>query len=325
MPFVSDRALLIYNPHAGFQEWSQGVAGITELWRRRGWRVDLQPTQYPGHAVELARRAADQGVGLVLIAGGDGSLNEVANGLAYSDTAVALLPAGTANSFAREIGLPRPSRVDRDWLRRASDALLQGRLWRMDLGQCLDGRYWVLWASAGADSFVVDRIEPRGRHFKRLGVLGYGAKALWSLPGFPGMRARVQVDEQAVEGEFVMVNVSNCQLYAGGQVRLNTQGRLDDGLFEVWLFPGRHWLDFAGYVPKLWLAQHVRDPRVQRLAGRSVTVSTQPVLPYHLDGEPAGATPLGCTLRPGALRILAPATPQTVDLFGVPGEPAGFE
>ena len=324
MHFISDRALLIYNPHAGFQEWSHAVAGITDLWQRRGWRVDLRPTQYAGHAVELARAAADQGIGLVLIAGGDGSLNEVANGLAHSDTAVALLPAGTANSFAREMGLPRPSRVDSSWLHRASDALMQGRLWRMDLGQCLDGRYWVLWASAGADSYMVDRIEPRSRRFKQLGTFGYGAKALWSLPSFPGMRARVRVDDETVEGEFVMVNVSNCQLYAGGQVRLNTQGRLDDGLFEVWLFPGRRWTDFAAYVLEVWRARHVRDPRVRLIVGRSVVVSTEPALPYHLDGEPAGVTPFACQIRPGALCILAPATAQTADLFGMPGEPAGI-
>ena len=316
------QAALIYNPNAGIRDWSAQLAQFRHFWAAKGWTVDLRPTKYPGHATTLAATLVDEGVPLIFAAGGDGTLNEVANGLAGTDVIMAPLPVGTANSFAKEIGLPVRSLLQENRLLAVSEVLATGRVYEMDLGRCDDGRYWLLWASTGADGFIIDQIEPRSRRFKRLGTVGYAAKFLFFLPSFTGIHGRVTVDDQVVEGDFLQVMVSNCQRYAGGEFILNRRGQLDDGLFEVWIVRGKRWPMLVRYTIEVALDSHDLDPNIDVLAGTRVVVETDEPAPYHLDAEPAGKTPLACTLQPGALRILAPATTPT-PLFKRAGVPLG--
>jgi YegS/Rv2252/BmrU family lipid kinase len=319
MSFISPRAVLIYNPMAGFGEWDEIVRNIAIFWRQHGWDVQLQATTHGGHASELARAAVESGAGLVLAAGGDGTLNEVANGLAGSDTVLALLPVGTANSFAKELGLPRPSRFHLERLTKTSQKLMRGRVQRVDLGRCADGRHWLLWAGTGVDGFIVEQIEPRSTLFKRFGPAGYLFKALLTLPEFPGMHATITVDERTIEGDFVLITATNCRLFAGGELTLNKQGVLDDGVIEVWCFRGEEWPEIMRYTVEVGLHTHTRNPNIEILAGRAVSIITEPSMPYHVDGEPAGNTPLDFTVEPGALRLLVPDTAPR-DLFRAAGE-----
>ncbi len=96
------KATLIFNPRAGQLNMGAKVMPVIEFWRRRGWSVKLAPSEAPGHATELARQAAESGEQLVLAAGGDGTISQVANGLAGSETILAPLPVGTSNALARE-------------------------------------------------------------------------------------------------------------------------------------------------------------------------------------------------------------------------------
>lgn len=127
------KATIIFNPRAGQLNMTDKIEPVAEFWRKRGWRVHLRPTEAPGHATELARRAADAGEHLVLAAGGDGTMGQVANGLADSETILAPLPVGTSNALARELKLPRPQLLDPNAPLMASEALLGGRVHHVDL------------------------------------------------------------------------------------------------------------------------------------------------------------------------------------------------
>lgn len=313
------RATLIYNPNAGFWDWHEAIDQFAGFWKERGWSIAVQSTEHPHHATELAQSAARAGDRMVFAAGGDGTLNEVANGLAGTDVTMAPLPVGTANVLAKEFGLPRPSILAPQWMTQVSHALAGGRIQRMDMGQCENGRYWLLWASTGFDGYIVNQVEPRPRWHKRLGKIGYFATAMLHLPRFRSPHTVVTVEERTVEGEFLMVNASNCRMFLGGEVNLNRNAVLDDGQFEVWLFGGREWPKLAGYALDVTLEQHERNPDVTVIAGRSVTVQCTPAIQYHLDGEPAGDTPLACRIAPGALAMLVPDT-APAGLFGLAGE-----
>jgi diacylglycerol kinase (ATP) len=302
------RASLIYNPHAGFWDWGSVINKVARYWSRLGWLVEIQPTEYAEHATELAQKAALAGYHMVLAAGGDGTLNEIANGLVGTETILAPLPVGTANSFAKELGLTRPNLLQPAFLLDVSRRLARGRIHQMDLGRCSNGRYWLLWASTGFDGFVVQQIEPRPRWFKRLGTAGYLARALFVLPQFRGVQATIQVDDVRFSGEYLLVNISNCRMFAGGELRLNSNAVLDDGLFEVWLFQGRHWPDLLSYTLDVTLENHFDHPTIRTLRGRHVVVEADPATHYHLDGEPAGVTPYSCEIVPRALRLLVPDT-----------------
>ena len=305
------RATLIYNPHAGLRDWDAEIRRFVAFWRRHDWNVTIAPTRRAGHATELAREAASEGCELVFAAGGDGTVNEIANGLAHSETALAVIPMGTANVLARELHLPARNLLNPDWLMEVSNELVRGRIQQMDLGRCDSGRYWLMWASTGIDSFVIERIEPRSRFFKRLGVVGYAAKSLVYLPSARSIYAEVEVDDQRLEGEFFMVTVTNTRLYAGGEVVLNVDGVVDDGQLEVWAFRGRGGLEMVRHFFVVGIEHHLQDENVHRLRGRNIRVRTQSPAPYHLDAEPAGDTPFTCEVQDCALRVLVPqSAPQ---------------
>lgn len=285
--------------------------------------MDICATRARGHAIQLAQDAAARAHTLVFAAGGDGTLGEVVNGLAGTETIMAPLPVGTANSFAKELRIPRPNLLNQHRLLLASDQLATGRVQRVDLGHTRgeegDGRYWLLWSGTGADGFLVDQVEPRPRWSKKLGRLGYLVQSLLVLPRIPKMRASVEIDGQLIEDELLLVLASNCRRYAGGEVMLSRTAKLDDGFFEVWLFKGTGIGKALHYFRVAKLERLDQDGGVTVRSCRQLRVLCEPVMPFQTDGEPAGKTPLICDLRPGALRLLVPEGAPN-DLFEHPGQ-----
>ena len=326
------KATIIFNPRAGQLNMAEKIEPVAAFWRKRGWRVNLWPTQAPGHATELARRAADEGEHLVLAAGGDGTMGQVANGLADSETIMAPLPVGTSNALARELKLPRPQLLDPNAPLDASAALLDGRVQRVDLNYMKNqtaAGFALLWTGIGADGFIVQQIEPRPTWSKMLGPIGYSIQALTVLHRLPAMNAVIQIDDKTIEDDLLLVVISTTRLYAGGLISLSSGALFDDGQFEVSLFragevssrigPPRVGL-MARYLTEVQFNLQEWDPGVTSLTGRRVIIETRPKMPCQTDGEWAGYTPLTCELKPGALRLLVP--PSTSDaLFSKPGIP----
>ena len=318
------KATLIYNPLAGPANLAAPIALVADYWRTHGWRVAVKPTQFAGHATILAQEAVTAGHQFVLAGGGDGTLCEVANGLAGTETVLGLLPLGTGNSLAKELQIPRPKQWDRHRLLQAADALAAGRVQRIDLGLRTDddggnGRTWVLWAGVGADGYLAHRLEPRPKWSKKLGVVGYALQGLAVTPQAPVFQAKVTVDGRIYEDSYVLVLISNCRRYAGGELLLNPQARLDDGLFEVCLFRGEHVARIFRYLPEMMLGRHLADEGLTVVNGRHITIHTNSPIPAQTDGDRAGHSPLTCTIQPGALRLLVPDT-APADLFSPPGE-----
>ncbi len=287
----------------------------------------IRATEAAGHATTLARQAALSGTELVLAAGGDGTLGEVANGLAGTETVLAPLPGGTANSFTKELGLPRPGLFNRHNLLEATEQLAAGKVQRMDMGFTFmagkggqggsNGRYWMLWAGTGADGYLVNQLEPRPKWLKRMGPLGYALQALALAPTLPDMHALVEIDGRTYEDDFILVVISNCRMY-GGEVILSPHAHLDDGLFEVWLFRGKGLPQTIRHITLAIREEHLYDAKVHCVHGRTVNIQTRPTMPCQTDGDPAGYTPLQCEIRPDALRLLVPSTAPP-GLFRQPG------
>lgn len=299
-------ATLIYNPYAGFDNWQRYIEATADFWCNAGWEVVLRTTAYPAHATELAAAAVRAGHRLVLAAGGDGTLHEVANGLLGSATVLAPLPAGTTNCLTRDLGLPTPSNGNLHWLLDASERLLAGAVQSMDVGECSNGRSFLLWAAVGLDSHIVERVEPRSRFLKRFGITGYIAKATLPFLLYQGERTRVSVDNEMVEGDILAAIVSNTRFYAGGLFNLSPQSVFDDGKLDVWILCGRfssHMLLHSAFIMS---GRHTRRPDIIHLTGRHVIIETETPQPFHLDGELNRSTPITCTVEPGILRILAP-------------------
>ncbi|MCL4870793.1 MAG: diacylglycerol kinase family lipid kinase [Anaerolineae bacterium] len=310
---------LIYNPTAGPLNVMVTIEKVADFWRERGWQMHVEPTRYAGHAVELARFAAAAGQEMVIAAGGDGTLGEVANGLAHSETTLALLPAGTGNSFAKELKMPRAQPFNRNHLLRDCELLWRGRVQQMDLG-CQGSRFWVLWAGAGADGYLVKQIEPRSRLSKKLGPVGYMLQILRLIPKLPPIQATIHVDNHRYQDTFLLITISNCRLFAGGELVLSPQATLDDGQFEVWLFPGHGLASILRYLWQIRLGTHTHNPDIRQLTGQQISIESNSPLYYHTDGDLGGTTPMHTTIHPRALRVLIPDSAPG-DLFQQTGLP----
>lgn len=314
------QATLIYNPHAGFDDWQQNIEATASFWRTSGWDVAIRQTNYPKHATTLAVEAARAGNQLVLAAGGDGTIHEVANGLLGSQTVLAVLPAGTTNCFARDLGLPAPDGVNPYWLIEASEQLMAGCVQAIDVGECSNGGSFILWAAVGVDSRIVGSVEPRSRLLKRFGMAGYIAKATLPFLLYQGERTRISVDDQIIEGEMLAVVVSNSRLYAGGLFNLSPHSVLDDGKFDVWILPGRYSPQMMAHSLFIMAGRHYHRNDIFRLAGRRISIESATAQPFHLDGELNHSTPISIELEPGFLRVLAPQG-APADLFANVGQP----
>jgi YegS/Rv2252/BmrU family lipid kinase len=299
------RAVVIYNPRSGTHDIQASLTGALEVFREQGWQIDVQRTQQVGDTQRYSVEARQAGYDVVLTAGGDGSLNEAANALAHSDVALGTLPSGTANVWARQIGLPIPAPLYTAHMADTARALCAGLVRPIDLGRT-NGRYFLLWSGVGLDAYVTSKIEPRPPWVKRWGVMGYGLRAAWHAVQYRGTPMTIRVDDQpAWRGRTLMVLISNIQLYAG-IVRPSPAARVDDGWLDVCLFKGASFAYTARHFISIALGQTAQNPQLDNLRGRRIRISAKQPTAVHVDAEPIGVTPIDVQVQPQALRVIVP-------------------
>ena len=308
------KTLVIYNPHAGRFPARRIAEGAAAWWRARGWQVDIAGTRVAGEATQLARQAASAAYDAVIVAGGDGSLSQAADGLAGSPTALGVLPVGTSNVWARELRLPLTEADSAAAIQRLARAMFEARIEPVDLGR-IGQRHFLLWAGVGLDAHIVSRVEPRERWIKRFGRTYYVALSFLAATDWAGADMLVEVDGVALRGRFLLAMAGNNRLYGGGLFRLSPGASLDDGLLEVWIFEGRSYGEALTLAWALYRGRHTRHPRVKCLAGRRISLVADPPLRVQADGDLLDElTPVTITVAPRALRVLAPPS-APADLF----------
>jgi YegS/Rv2252/BmrU family lipid kinase len=267
-----------------------------------GWQLTLRETHGPGEATTYARRAVAEGCGVVIAAGGDGTVSEVVNGLAESEVALGMFPIGTTNVWALQMGIPLLWPLRQHSLLEAAKVLAEGHVRRVDLGQ-VDGRYFLLWAGVGLDAKITEEVEPEAK--KRLGALAFVIASIMVAKEFAGTKVQVTIDGCEVNRRAILILASNAQLYAG-VVRLATRARLDDGLLDVIIFKGQGLPATLRHVFSVLTNRHLRDPQVEYYQARRVEVSAAKPLSVHADDEPFTTTPIEISVVPGALRVVVP-------------------
>jgi YegS/Rv2252/BmrU family lipid kinase len=298
------KCMLIVNPEAGpISVQPQLPAVLTHL-ESNGWWTTLHHTDKPGEATRLAREARDRAMDAVLVVGGDGTINEVVNGIACSEVALGVLPGGTANIWAKEVGLPTRSPLHPLPLLDAVQTLVPGATRRIDLGR-VNGRYFLQWAGLGLDAEVTYAMEPRTRMQRKMGALAYLVAGLNTAANMVGRRTRILIDDRRLYRRSILIVVSNSQLY-GGVVRIATDARLDDGLLDVDVFQGKGFSSIMRTFFSVITGLHVYDPRHSSFRGRRIQVYSDKPMAIHVDGEPFGSTPFECEVAPLALDVLLP-------------------
>jgi YegS/Rv2252/BmrU family lipid kinase len=254
----------------------------------------------------LARQAADGGAKLLVVVGGDGSVNEVANGIAgREDVEIAVIARGTGWDFVRTYAIPRRSR---DAIRVA----VNGRARQIDLGR-VTYRAWsgddaVHWfanvASAGMSGAIAQRANNTTKAFG--GKVSYLWATLAVFSGWQNDIVHVEVDDERRSGRMHDVVVANGRYFGGGMM-ICPEAAPDDGLFDVLLIGDLTKRDLMTTLPKTFRGKHLPHPKAEVLRGARVTVDAADPLPLELDGEQPGTTPCAFEVVPRALRVRVPA------------------
>ncbi len=300
--------LVIANPVSGRGRAARLARAVLARLREKGCAVDLRETRQPGDARRFA--AGSAGFSALACVGGDGTVNEIVNGLPEGvNPPLAMIPCGTANVLAKELRLPRGAEG-------LADVVAEGREIRWDLGvDRVSGRRFLLFGSAGYDAHVVHVF-----HAARRGPVRMWQYVLWGLKSVIGYRApriRAEIDGKALAEDASWVQVSNVAGY-GGPLVFTPRARADDGRFEVMVLRagGRRdvvrmfWGALVGHLTGLELSlggvTFHRADRIRLESGDGAPV------PVQIDGDPAGRLPADFEIIPGGVRLLAPGwAPQS--------------
>ena len=290
------RVMAIFNPLAGGGAKRRDVPLIIDAMRGLGYEVDECPTKAVGDGIQLARRGVQEGYDLICAIGGDGTVNETINGLAGSDVPLMIVPTGTVNVLAMELGIPlEPPDAVR---------LLEiGNLSWIDLGMAGD-RYFGLMAGIGMDAAVVASLNPTMKKAFREAAFAVHGLATYLTHEEP--QIRVTCPEMTVDGYFaVFGNSSN---YAGA-FGITPLADMRDGLLDVCVLKDKSFLSTFSYWTAALINAHIRHPNVAYFRTERAQISTveegKEVL-VQTDGEVAGALPLECRVVPRALRVVVP-------------------
>jgi YegS/Rv2252/BmrU family lipid kinase len=271
--------------------------------RARRWRARVESlaqgctvctTTAPGEAETLARHAVQEGFEKIIAAGGDGTIHEVVNGLANSTATLGLLPIGTVNVFAMELGLPS-NNLDLCW------DIIRGDHTRLVDLPSANEKYFVQLAGVGLDAQVVK--ETSARLKRNFGPLSYLISAAQVASRRPPRLFIESEDTSVEEGSFVLVG--NGRRY-GGPFPFFKQAVIDDGLLDVVVFKQLGYLEIIKYLQDVFFSSEIRLPEVEYFQTRALRVTSEQPVPVELDGELVGNCPVEFQMRERALRVLTP-------------------
>jgi diacylglycerol kinase (ATP) len=301
---VSETAFLV-NPASGNGSTGKRWPELAHRAARLGLEGETLFSERPGHLIELARDAVDGGASLVVAVGGDGTLNEVVNGIAGRDVDLATIPRGTGMDFVRTHGIPTKFddavRVALTGTPRAIDA---GRVRYRTWGGEEAERWFANVGSVGMSGAVAQRANGMSK------ALGGKATFFYALTRvfleWENTEVVVRLDDGERRGKMHDVVVANGAWHGGG-MKLAPNALPDDGLFDVVLIGDVGKLDFLTTAPKIYKGRHVTHPKVDVVRSARVEVDAAERLPIEVEGEQVGTTPAVFEVVPGALRVRVPA------------------
>ena len=282
-----NRTCIIINPAA------RGARAKMDRLRKISGSAVIKATKGPGDAEAQAERAVEQGYQTIVAAGGDGTINEVVNGIAGASVNLGILPLGTVNVFAQELGLPL--KLEKAW-----DVIEKGETRPIDLAVA-NGHHFVQMAGIGIDAQVVKETSKATKRV--LGPLSYILTAT-KVAVTKQPRLRVICQRKVVaEGSFVLVGNGR---YYGGPFSLFNEANLQDGFLDVCVFKSTDYVSIIRYLRGALFGSLSKFSDVFYFKTKNLTVESDRDVPLEVDGEVVGRSPVKFAIKPGKLRVLAP-------------------
>ncbi|BDG48904.1 diacylglycerol kinase [Parageobacillus sp. KH3-4] len=280
------RARIIYNPTSGREIFKRHLPDVLVRLEKAGYETSCHATTGAGDATEAARKAVEREFDLVVAAGGDGTINEVVNGIADQDyrPKLAIIPVGTTNDFARAIGVPRS-------IEGACDIIANGEAVPIDIGSVTNEgktRYFINIAGGGRLTELTYEVPSKLKTM--LGQLAYYLKGIEMLPSIKATEARIEYDGKVFEGE-IMLFLLSLTNSVGGFEKLAPDSSLNDGMFDLIILKKTNLAEFIRLVTLAARGEHINDPHLIYTKANRVKVTSPNNMQLNLDGEFGGMLP----------------------------------
>jgi lipid kinase, YegS/Rv2252/BmrU family len=291
------RARIIYNPTSGRELAKKNVAYILDRLENAGYEASAYATKSKGDATKGARKAVRRRFDLVIAAGGDGTINEVINGLAEKEfrPTLGVLPLGTTNDFARAVNIPRD-------VVKACDVLCDGIEMPIDIGKAND-HYFINIAGGGKLTELSYDVPSKLKTV--LGQLAYYIRGIEMLPSLRPTKVKIEYDEHTFIGDIMLFLVSNTNS-VGGFERIAPDAKLDDGLFDLLILKETNLADFIRLASLASRGEHMKDPKIIYAQASRIRIESEEKMQLNVDGEFGGLLPGEIINLRRHLRLMVP-------------------
>ena len=308
------RAFIIFNPQAGEHKQrftfvekllgiysdhpdssltsSEKIQVIEERFLGHGWEVTVSLTEGPGHATELAKGACQSNLDVIVAVGGDGTINEVINGLVGQKTPLGVIPIGTANVFSLQFDIPKA-------LKDACDRLINAVSFSIDLG-CVNGRYFACMAGVGFDAYVIKEADKKWK--KSLGVLSYIVVAFFEFFSYRFKPIEVCIDDDPKRYRASYLIIGNMKYY-GGKLVANPQADCQDGYLDACLLEKNSLLKTLSYIFGMWRGTLSLELSARYFQFKELKINHKRQHSVHVDAEYLCETPVTIKVIPNWLQV----------------------
>jgi YegS/Rv2252/BmrU family lipid kinase len=288
------QGFLIFNPSAGQKAKSKSlVSTVIRQFERNGIDITPSPTEPDGSVIHQVRQLLQESPDLLVAWGGDGTINEVVNGMFGSNVPLGILPGGTANLCVRELHIPRNS-VD------AIQVISKGNTRTVSVGQA-NQRYFLLMVGIGFDSEVIKNVDWNLK--RKLGTFAFGISAFWAAQNYDFPKFQIHLDRE--EKECVFAVISNAREY-GAYFILTPEANISDEFFHVCLFKEPGILSMSRYAFHAFRRTHNLLPSVEVFRATELEATGPERIAVQADGELIGHLPVKLKIHPHSLNVFSP-------------------
>ena len=283
----------IINPIAGKTRPAEAAEKIHRVFRAQEVNYSIQQSTYPGEAIDLARKASQKGTEVVVAVGGDGTVNEVVNGIEGSPVKLGVIPSGTGNDFAYSFNIP-------DDIAEACRILLAGKTRMIDLGQVNDRKFINL-VGVGFDGAVAEMTNRRSKIFR--GSLMYVISVLRKLVTYRPLELKIGLDGEFFRISPMLMAVGICKSYGGG-FKIVPDAVQDDGLFDICIIDRVNPVEALPYLVGGLRGTHLGLKKTEIYRAKTVSIEAPKPLPYHIEGEVFHDDRLEFSLIQGGIEVI---------------------
>ncbi|QNU67047.1 diacylglycerol kinase family lipid kinase [Ruminiclostridium herbifermentans] len=290
--------IFIINPKAGKGKALEMIPIIREYFKDKAEKFIIQITDHPGHATEIARKYSAIEDCRIYSVGGDGTINEVVNGIAGTQSALGVIPAGSGNDFIRSL----TSAYDiKDILVRT----IKGEEKSIDLGKVNDN-YFINISSIGFDADVVFNADK----FKKVpgitGSMAYVISIIYTVIKKKFCKVKINIDDRRMENKILLAAIANGRFYGGGMLAA-PEAKIDDGLFDICLVSEASRFKILRLFPMYIKGQHGKLDEVEFLRGKKIQIESDEVLSLNIDGEIFSSSKIAFEIIEKGIKVVVPA------------------